>query len=134
MEVAKFKTDEGKERYYLADSDGVPIESVLKFIKFKDNTNYSRNTLRMYCQHLKLCFEYLEQREINFQDVTIDDLALFVNLLQNPCESLSSSFIWNESCETMADLYNFNIYLNIEDESSFINLRERKNSNRYSFK
>lgn len=88
MEVVKVKTDEGKERYYLADSDGLPIEAVLKFIRFKDNTNYSRNTLRMYCQHLKLYFEYLEQREINFQDVTIDDLALFVNWLQNPYKSL----------------------------------------------
>jgi len=88
MEVLKVKTDDGKERYYLADSDGLPIEAVLKFIRFKDNTNYSRNSLRMYCQHLKLYFEYLEQREINFQDVTIDDLALFVNWLQNPYESL----------------------------------------------
>lgn len=88
MEVVKVKTGEGKERYYLADSDGLPIEAVLKFIRFKDNTNYSRNTLRMYCQHLKLYFEYLEQQEVNFQDVTIDDLALFVNWLQNPYESL----------------------------------------------
>ena len=88
MEVVKVKTDEGKERYYLADSDGLPIESALSFIRFKDNTNYSRNTLRMYCQHLKLYFEYLEQREINFQDVTIDDLALFINWLQNPYKSL----------------------------------------------
>lgn len=66
MEVVKVKTDEGKERYYLADSNGLPIESVLKFIRFKDNANYSRNTLRMYCQHLKLYFEYFEQQEINF--------------------------------------------------------------------
>ncbi|KFX54218.1 tyrosine-type recombinase/integrase [Clostridium botulinum] len=88
MEVVKVKTDEGKERYYLAGSDGLPIEAVLKFIRFKDNTNYSRNTLRMYCQHLKLYFEYLEQQEIDFQDVTIDDLALFVNWLQNPYKSL----------------------------------------------
>ncbi|MGL5380563.1 tyrosine-type recombinase/integrase [Clostridium sp.] len=88
MEVVKVKTDEGKERYYLADSDGFPIKAVLKFIRFKDNTNYSRNTLRMYCQHLKLYFEYLEQQQVNFQDVTIDNLALFVNWLQNPYESL----------------------------------------------
>ncbi|WP_346937819.1 tyrosine-type recombinase/integrase [uncultured Clostridium sp.] len=88
MEVVKVITDEGKERYYLEDKDGLPIEAVLKFIRFKDNTDYSRNTLRMYCQHLKLYFEYLEQREINFQGVTIDDLALFVNWLQNPYKSL----------------------------------------------
>jgi len=88
MKVVKVALDEGKERYYLAGDNGIPIESVLKFIKFKDNTNYAKNTLRMYCEHLKLFFEYLEQREIDFQEITIDDLARFVNWLQNPYQSL----------------------------------------------
>jgi integrase len=35
-----------------------------------------------------LYFEYLEQRELDFQDITIDDLALFVNWLQNPYKNL----------------------------------------------
>ncbi|MBY6829028.1 transposase, partial [Clostridium botulinum] len=56
MEVVKVKTEEGKERYFVADDLGLPIEPILKFIRFKDNTNYARNTLRMYCQHLKLYF------------------------------------------------------------------------------
>lgn len=89
MEVVKVKTEEGKERYFVADDDGLPIKPILKFIRFKDNTNYARNTLRMYCQHLKLYFEYLQQRELDFQKVTIDDLALFVNWLQNPYKSLN---------------------------------------------
>lgn len=88
MEVVKVKTEDGKERYFVADDNGLPIEPILKFIRFKDNTNFARNTLRMYCQHLKLYFEYLQQRVIDFQDITIDDLALFVNWLQNPYKSL----------------------------------------------
>ncbi|MBN1040390.1 MULTISPECIES: tyrosine-type recombinase/integrase [unclassified Clostridium] len=88
MEVVKVKTEDGRERYFVADDLGLPIEPILKFIRFKDNTNYARNSLRMYCQHLKLYFEYLQQRNLNFQDITIDDLALFVNWLQNPYESL----------------------------------------------
>jgi integrase/recombinase XerD len=88
MEVVKVKTEEGKERYFVADDNGLPIEPILKFIRFKDNTNFARNTLRMYCQYLKLYFEYLQQRELDFQEVTIDDLALFVNWLQNPYKSL----------------------------------------------
>ena len=88
MEVVKVKTEDGKERYFVADDSGLPIEPILKFIRFKDNTNFARNTLRMYCQHLKLYFEYLQQRELDFQKVTIDDLALFVNWLQNPYKSL----------------------------------------------
>lgn len=88
MEVVKVKTEDGKERYFVADDDGLPIEPILKFIRFKDNTNFARNTLRMYCQHLKLYFEYLQERELDFQKITIDDLALFVNWLQNPYKSL----------------------------------------------
>lgn len=88
MEVVKVKTEDGKERYFVADDSGLPIEPILKFVRFKDNTNYARNTLRMYCQHLKLYFEYLQQRELDFQKVTIDDLSLFVNWLQNPYKSL----------------------------------------------
>lgn len=88
MEVVKVKTEDAKERYFVADDNGLPIEPILKFIRFKDNTNFARNTLRMYCQHLKLYFEYLQQRELDFQDVTIDDLALFVNWLQDPYKSL----------------------------------------------
>lgn len=88
MEVVKVRTEEGKERYFVADDTGIPIEPILKFIRFKDNTGSARNTLRMYCQHLKLYFEYLEQRKLDFQKVTIDDLALFVNWLQNPYKSL----------------------------------------------
>lgn len=88
MEVVKVKTEYGKERYFVADDYGLPIEPILKFIRFKDNTNFARNTLRMYCQHLKLYFEYLQQRELDFQKVTIDDLSLFVNWLQNPYKSL----------------------------------------------
>jgi len=79
MEVVKVRTEEGTERYYVADKNGLPIEPILKFIRFKDNTSYARNTLRMYCQHLKLYFQYLEQIEVDFQKITIDDLALFVN-------------------------------------------------------
>lgn len=88
MEVVKVRTEDDKERYFVANDEGLPIEPILKFIRFKDNTNFARNTLRMYCQHLKLYFEYLEQRELDFQKVTIDDLALFVNWLQNPYKRL----------------------------------------------
>ena len=84
MKVVTIKTNEGKERYYVADNEGRPIESALKFIKFKDNVKYARNTLKQYCQGLKLYFEYLEFIQKDFKNITIDDLSLFVNWLQKP--------------------------------------------------
>lgn len=101
MEVVKVLRDDGKERYYVENNEGEPIESVLKFIRFKDNNNFARNTLKAYCQHLKLYFEYLEQRGLNFQEVTIDDISLFVNWLQNPYQSLKvTSLTSKESART----------------------------------
>ena len=84
MKVVNVQNSEGKERYFLADDNGFPIESVLKFLKFKDNLNYARNTLKQYCQSLKLYFEYLEYINKDFTEITVDDLSLFVNWLQNP--------------------------------------------------
>ena len=84
MKVVTIKTKEGKERYYVADDNGLPIKSILKFIKFKDNVKYARNTLKQYCQSLKLYFEYLEFMQKDLKSITIDDLSLFVNWLQKP--------------------------------------------------
>lgn len=84
MEVVKARNKDGYIRYYLNDDNGEPIEEVLRFLKFKDNTGYARNTLRMYCTHLKQYYDYLESREKSYQDINIDDLAGFVAWLQNP--------------------------------------------------
>lgn len=102
MDVVRVRTEEDKERYYVADDEGLPIEPILRFVRFKDNTNYARNTLRMYCQHLKLYFEYLQQCDLDFQKVTIDDLSLFVNWLQNPYKSLKVIPVNTEDTEDTA--------------------------------
>ncbi|MED3683973.1 hypothetical protein P4530_13340 [Bacillus thuringiensis] len=49
---------------------------VMKFLKYKDNTGTARNTLRSYYYALKLYFEFLEQKELSYTDVGIDELAL----------------------------------------------------------
>lgn len=130
MEVVRVKTEEGKERYFVANDDGLPIEPILKFIKFKDNTNFARNTLRMYCQHLKLYFEYLQQRELDFQKVTIDDLALFVNWLQNPYKSLK--VIPTHQVETARSPRTVNIIVNTVLAFYDYILRHEKYSNNIS--
>jgi integrase len=84
MEIVRVMTEENHIRYYLTDDDGFPVEPVLRFLKFKDNTGYAKNTLRMYCHHLKQYFTYLGERKKEVTDVNIDDLAGFIAWLQNP--------------------------------------------------
>ena len=84
MKVVKLKTVDGKVRYYLANDMGAPVQPVLKYLRFKDNTGYARSTLRMHCIHLKHFFTYLGEAGKDYEQVNIDDLAGFLAWLKNP--------------------------------------------------
>ncbi len=84
MKTVELKTVDGKIRYYLADDTGAPVQPVLKYLKFKDNAGYARNTLRMHCIHLKHFFTYLREAEKEYEQVNIDDIAGFLAWLKNP--------------------------------------------------
>lgn len=77
-------TSENKVRYVLVDQQGDMVLPVMKFLKYKDNTGTARNTPRSYCYTLKNYFEFLEQKNMSYMDVGIDQLAEFVRWLQNP--------------------------------------------------
>ncbi|PHF57614.1 site-specific integrase, partial [Bacillus thuringiensis] len=85
------------------------IMPVMKFLKYKDNTGTARNTLRSYCYALKLYFEFLEQKELSYPDVGIDELAEFVRWLQNPFQNVKVTSIRNNSKKRKART--INIYL-----------------------
>ena len=84
MKVVEFKTLDGRTRYYLADATSKPVEPALKYLRFKDNAGYARNTLRSQCIHLKHFFTYLEELSKEYEDVQLDDLARFIAWLKNP--------------------------------------------------
>lgn len=46
MEVVKVKTGDEKERYFVADDLGLPIEPILKFIRF----NFSQCKVDFFTQ------------------------------------------------------------------------------------
>lgn len=84
MQVVTVKTSVGQTRYYLANDDGSPVEPVLQYLKFRDNGDAARNTLRLTCIFLKHYFTYLGKRGLRWQAVTIDDLADFLAWLKYP--------------------------------------------------
>lgn len=84
MRVETVITGDGRERYILLDNSHKPIAPVLKYLKFKDNNEAARNSLRAYCQHLKLYFEFLAQEGLDYRKVNIDDMASFMRWLKNP--------------------------------------------------
>jgi integrase/recombinase XerD len=49
----------GIPKYMLIDNDNKPVVLVIKYLKYLDNIGKSENTLKSYCYHLKLYFEFL---------------------------------------------------------------------------
>lgn len=88
MRVETITTPDGKTRYMLVGSDGEPVLPVMRFIKFKDNSGAARSSLRSYCQHLKLFFEFLAQEDLDYRKISIDEMAAFMRWLQNPYGNL----------------------------------------------
>lgn len=63
----------------LFDSSRNSVDVVNKYLKYKDSYGSARNTLKTYCYHLKLYFEYLEQSKLNYLNVNIDSMANFLH-------------------------------------------------------
>jgi integrase/recombinase XerD len=91
VEVKELKVHEisvgEKTRYVLMDDKNKPVIPVIKFLKYLDNTGKKENTLKSYCYHLKLYFEFLQQVEIEYRSVDINSLANFIAWLRNPLQS-----------------------------------------------
>ena len=93
MKVEEIMTPDNRTRYMLVDDYGESVAPALKFIKFKDNADKARNTLKAYCYHLKAFFEFLQQKDMDYRDVGIDEMAEFMRWLQNPHKSIKVSNI-----------------------------------------
>jgi len=76
------------KRYIVVDDSGDLIVPVVRYLKYLDAIGRARNTLRAYAQSLSLYFTYLAQQDLDYQEVTLDDLGGFVLWLKNPYRSL----------------------------------------------
>ncbi|WP_353057002.1 site-specific integrase, partial [Metabacillus litoralis] len=47
----------------------------------------AENTLKAYCRHLKLYFQFLSEKEIGYQEVDLNLLSEFISLLRSPYQS-----------------------------------------------
>ncbi len=88
MPVQEILTAHSQKRYVVVDESGDLIIPVVRYLKYLDAIDRARNTLRTYAQGLSLYFTYLAQEQLDYQHVTLDNLAGFVLWLKNPYRSL----------------------------------------------
>lgn len=72
--------------YILLDNEFNVVKNVLKYIKYLDNTGKAPNTIKTYCYHLKLFYEFLDRSKVKLRDINYEQLANFVGWLRKPSD------------------------------------------------
>lgn len=70
------------------DDEGRLVEPIVRYLKYLDRIGSARNTLRTYAIALRLYWEFLSQEQLDWQQITLDDLSRFVLWLKLPSGSL----------------------------------------------
>ncbi len=87
MRVQEVLLENHQKRYMLLDENGIPVLPVMKYLKYLDTTNKSWNTQKTYCYALKQFFTFLQERNLDYKTIRLEELVEFVAWLQNPFES-----------------------------------------------
>jgi integrase len=72
------------ESWTLLGDDHVPVEPVERFLAYLASIEKSPNTLKAYAHDLKDWFAYLTGHELDWREVTVEDVAAFVAWLRLP--------------------------------------------------
>lgn len=88
MRVVEVETQDAQRRYVVIDEHGNLIEPIVRYLKYLDRIGSARQTLRSYASNLRLYWEFLLQQELDWQQITLDELARFVTWLKLPTSSL----------------------------------------------
>jgi integrase len=66
------------------DDDYLPVIPILTFLKFLEDLGRSPYTVRASAHHLKLFWEFLRDKRLDWKDIAVAHLAEFIAWLRNP--------------------------------------------------
>lgn len=105
MKVQKVSFEgSSKTAWLVIGDDYLPIEPIQDFLEYYRNIDRSPNTIRSYAYHLKLYWEYLEVKGLNWAAVKVPDLADFMFWLRVPMPNDVASMMSQESQRSEASI------------------------------
>src|ERR1019366_3431077 len=85
LQVRRLRSSTGTDSTWIVvDARGMPVPAIDEFLGYLVNIESSPNTIRGYAYDLKAYWEFLAEGGRSWDDVTIDDLAFFVQFLRRP--------------------------------------------------
>ncbi|MEN8447246.1 MAG: site-specific integrase, partial [Cyanobacteria bacterium J06555_13] len=85
MRVQKAVNPEtSKESWLVIGEDFLPVTPIQDYLTYLTNIERSPNTVRTYAYHLRLYWEYLAEKRIDWKAVKLETLADFILWLRSP--------------------------------------------------
>ncbi|MDV3000222.1 MAG: hypothetical protein N5P05_001828 [Chroococcopsis gigantea SAG 12.99] len=79
-----FLPDSNQQVYTVLGDDYLPIEPVGKYLHYLDSLERSVNTLSTYAYNLKLYWEFLGDKQLDWREINLETLSEFIHWLRNP--------------------------------------------------
>lgn len=90
MKVQKIKLSPYDYTWLVLDNNHLPIQPITEFIRYLNNIDKSPFTVRSYAYHLKLYWEFVELKQLDWVKINLSHLAAFVGWLRELNEHKSS--------------------------------------------
>ncbi|MEK3992724.1 tyrosine-type recombinase/integrase [Robertmurraya sp. FSL R5-0851] len=84
MRVQEVIFENKNKRYMLLDDNGVPIITVIRYLKFLEQKGKSSNTQKTYCYALKHYFQFLQEKDLDYRKIKLEYLVEFIGWLRIP--------------------------------------------------
>jgi integrase/recombinase XerD len=83
MKVQRIRVGE-RVSWTVLDNQHLPVAPIDQFLQFLDDAGRSPNTVRAYAQHLLAFWNYCEQCQLDWQQISIAEMAGFMQWLRQP--------------------------------------------------
>ena len=82
MKVQKIKLSPYDYSWLVLDNNHLPIKPITEFIRYLNNVDKSPFTVKSYAHHLKLFWEFLDSKQLDWTKISLSNLAAFVGWLR----------------------------------------------------
>lgn len=76
--------DSNRVGWLVLGEDYLPIDPIQKFLRYLENIERSPHTIRSYAYHLRLYWQYIQEANLDWPTVGLNELADFVAWLRRP--------------------------------------------------
>lgn len=85
MKVQKGRLpDSDRIVWMVLDNDHLPIQPILRYLRYLENLERSPNTLEAYARNLKLFWEFLQAADLDWTAISVESLSEFIHWLRQP--------------------------------------------------